>query len=242
MIFSENPYDRSIERLMTQIPNFKPRGGGLFFSKLAAMVEFTDAVHCHDIGVLLDHVNDFGFIEGAETNEAVGRFFVENYDEYQVSMALEDYINYTYFKSKEEAIIACADEAAARLEQGLIIPALKETDDLDALLTKTLNRADKYMPEMKLLVQVSTTPKYSEMMKPTLNRLCERYRIYTEKFAAKLNCKPEELAPYVYMCITAYTNYMTFGTKEYILPQLEIVKQAVEKMKNSKENTHEKDV
>ena len=34
MIFSENPYDRSIERLMTQIPNFKPRGGGLFFSKL----------------------------------------------------------------------------------------------------------------------------------------------------------------------------------------------------------------
>lgn len=149
---------------------------------------------------------------------------------------------YTYFKSKEEAIIACADEAAARLEQGLIIPALKETDDLDALLTKTLNRADKYMPEMKLLVQVSTTPKYSEMMKPTLNRLCERYRIYTEKFAAKLNCKPEELAPYVYMCITAYTNYMTFGTKEYILPQLEIVKQAVEKMKNSKENTHEKDV
>ena len=149
---------------------------------------------------------------------------------------------YTYFKSKEEAIIACADEAAARLEQGLIIPALKETDDLDALLTKTLNRADKYMPEMKLLVQVSTTPKYSEMMKPTLNRLCERYRIYTEKFAAKLNCKPEELAPYVYMCITAYTNYMTFGTKEYILPQLEIVKQAVEKMKNSKENTHEKNV
>lgn len=149
---------------------------------------------------------------------------------------------YTYFKSKEEAIIACADEAAARLEQGLIIPALKETDDLDALLTKTLNRADKYMPEMKLLVQVSTTPKYSEMMKPTLNRLCERYRVYTEKFAAKLNCKPEELAPYVYMCITAYTNYMTFGTKEYILPQLEIVKQAVEKMKNSKENTHEKDV
>ena len=67
------------------------------YDKLAAMVEFTDAVHCHDIGVLLDHVNDFGFIEGAATNEAVGRFFVENYDEYQVSMALEDYINYDGF-------------------------------------------------------------------------------------------------------------------------------------------------
>ena len=149
---------------------------------------------------------------------------------------------YTYFKSKEEAIIACADEAAARLEQGLIIPALKETDDLDALLTNTLKRADKYMPEMKLLVQVSTTPKYSEMMKPTLNRLGERYRLYTEKFAAKLGCEPQKLAPYVYMCITAYTNYMTFGTKEYILPQLEIVKQAVEKMKNSKEKADEKNI
>ena len=34
MIFSESPYDRSIERLMTQIPNFKPRGSGLFFGKV----------------------------------------------------------------------------------------------------------------------------------------------------------------------------------------------------------------
>lgn len=149
---------------------------------------------------------------------------------------------YTYFKSKEEAIIACADEAAARLEQGLIIPALKETDDLDALLTKTLKRADKYTPEMKLLVQVSTTPKYSEMMKPTLDRLSERYQVYTEKFAAKLGCEPQKLAPYVYMCITAYTSYMTFGTKAYILPQLEIVKTAVEKSRNSKENFNEKSV
>ena len=34
---------------------------------------------------------------GFQKLAAVGRFFVENYDEYQVSMALEDYINYDGF-------------------------------------------------------------------------------------------------------------------------------------------------
>ena len=32
-IFSDNPYDRRIERFMTAIPNFKPRGVGVRFSE-----------------------------------------------------------------------------------------------------------------------------------------------------------------------------------------------------------------
>ena len=29
MLFSDNPHDRQIEKLMSQIPNFKPRGHGI---------------------------------------------------------------------------------------------------------------------------------------------------------------------------------------------------------------------
>ena len=32
-IFSDNPHDRRIERFMTAIPNFKPRGVGVRFSE-----------------------------------------------------------------------------------------------------------------------------------------------------------------------------------------------------------------
>ena len=30
MLFADNPHDRQIEKLMSQIPNFKPRGHGIY--------------------------------------------------------------------------------------------------------------------------------------------------------------------------------------------------------------------
>ena len=42
-IFSDNPYDRRIERFMTAIPNFKPRGVGVRFSESQILITVTTA-------------------------------------------------------------------------------------------------------------------------------------------------------------------------------------------------------
>ena len=42
-IFSERPYHRRIERLMTAIPNFKPRGVGVRFTETQAFIAVTAA-------------------------------------------------------------------------------------------------------------------------------------------------------------------------------------------------------
>ena len=42
-IFSERPYSRRIERLMTAIPNFKPRGVGLRFTETQTVIAVTAA-------------------------------------------------------------------------------------------------------------------------------------------------------------------------------------------------------
>ena len=42
-IFSEEPYSRQMERLMTAIPNFKPRGIGVRFSESQVLITITAA-------------------------------------------------------------------------------------------------------------------------------------------------------------------------------------------------------
>ena len=42
-IFSDNPHDRRIERFMTAIPNFKPRGVGFRFTEMQAFITVTAA-------------------------------------------------------------------------------------------------------------------------------------------------------------------------------------------------------
>lgn len=42
-IFLDNPHDRRIERFMTAIPNFKPRGVGVRFSESQVLITIAAA-------------------------------------------------------------------------------------------------------------------------------------------------------------------------------------------------------
>ena len=43
---------------------------------------------------------------------------------------------YYWFKDKDEAVVACAEEAALRLENSLIFPALKDIKDPDKMMKR----------------------------------------------------------------------------------------------------------
>ena len=142
---------------------------------------------------------------------------------------------YYYFDSKDDAVLACAEEAAVRLEDRLITPVFKDLNDPDRMMKRLKERADEMAPTMKFLAQVCSTSKYREKMEPALGRLCKRYEHYAEKFAVRLNCSVEEVLPYVYVCITAVSNYMIFGEQDYIVPQMALIKNEINKLINNAE-------
>lgn len=137
---------------------------------------------------------------------------------------------YYYFESKDEAVILCAEEAVLRLENNLIYPALKDIIAPDLMIKRLRSRADKMAPTMRFFVSVCTSTHYKDEMKPLLDRLADRYAMYIVKIAAALNCDTEAIAPYVYMAITAVTNYMIFAEESLIQSQLEIVKDAIKNL------------
>ena len=134
---------------------------------------------------------------------------------------------YYWFKDKDEAVVACAEEAALRLEDFLIFPALDDIRDPDRLMNRLRTRADKMRPTMKFFASVCALSKYEERMQPVLDRLAERYEDYARRFSEELHCDFDAVAPYVYFAITTVTDYMIFGDARYITPQIELIKDAL---------------
>ena len=139
---------------------------------------------------------------------------------------------YQYFKTKDEAVILCAEEAAFLLEKYLVEESFKEIEDIDAMFDSLLDRAEKLSHMMRFLAQVCCVPKYREGMAPVMNRLTQRYKNYAQQFACLLNRSVEEIEPYFYICVTTISDYMIFGEKQNAMPQINIVKQVFKKYLN----------
>lgn len=137
---------------------------------------------------------------------------------------------YYYFESKDDAVVACAEEAAMRLENTLLPPALKEIHNPDVMMERLQNRADDMAPTMRFLVTVCASGQYKDKMKPALNRLAKRYDYYAGQVAKELNCDKAEILPYVHMIVTAVVNYMIFGDDSFIAPQMGLFKQEIKRM------------
>ncbi len=133
-----------------------------------------------------------------------------------------------YFKTKDEIIIACAEEAALRIERDLISVALEDISDPEKMMGDLRDRANDMRPLMKFFVSVCACSKYEDAIQPALDRLTRRYNQYAQQFAEALHCQPDEVAPYVYIGINTMLSYMLFGQRSFTAPQIEPIRKALD--------------
>lgn len=134
---------------------------------------------------------------------------------------------YYYFESKEEIVLACAEEAINRIEKKAFGMVLEDTDDVANMMDRLGVLADKLSPIMRFLVSVCVSKEYGEKVKPCLVQLAGRYPYYTDRIAEVLGCTKEEAEPYVHLSILALNNYMIFNERALFLPQLEAAKKGL---------------
>lgn len=86
---------------------------------------------------------------------------------------------YYWFKDKDEAVVACAEEAALRLENSLIFPALKDIKDPDKMMKRQKNTGRRNATDYEVLCKCMRVVKvrgaYAASARPfggTLRSLC----------------------------------------------------------------------
>lgn len=137
---------------------------------------------------------------------------------------------YYYFQTKDDVVVACVEAAIRRLEDVLISPVRKEITNPANMMKRLLSRADEMALVYQFVVTVCSDQQYRDKTKPILDELGERYEHYAEVFSKLLSCKVQELTPFVYMSITAITNYMIFREESFIAPQLKAVQLKLERI------------
>lgn len=142
---------------------------------------------------------------------------------------------YYYFDTKEEMVLACAEEAISRIEQSAFSIVLEDINDVANMMDHLVILADELSPVMRFLVSVCVSQEYEEKAKPYLVQLAGRYPNYTERIAEILGCTKEEVVPYVHMSILALNNYMIFNERALFLPQIEAAKKGLMQFAKKKE-------
>lgn len=138
---------------------------------------------------------------------------------------------YYYFERKDDIVLACADKAALILEENLIYPAFGFINEVEKIEDVIISKSKEMAPIMKFFSQVCSIKKYERKMQPVLDRMIDRHQTYIQRFADILNCEKEDVAPYVYMCVTATTSYLIFGEEVYIRPQMQMIKEIIYSLK-----------
>lgn len=141
---------------------------------------------------------------------------------------------YYYFSTKEEIVLACAEEAINRIEKNAFDIALKDISDIRNMMDRLGALADKMSPTMRFLVSVCVSHEYEEQIKPSLVRLASRYPYYTDKIAEILGCTKDEVEPFIHLSILAINNYMIFAERALFDPQIESVKKELMRLAERK--------
>lgn len=134
---------------------------------------------------------------------------------------------YYYFDTKDEIVLACAEEAINRIEQAAFGIALEDIRDVANMMDHLGALADRLSPAMRFLVSVSVSQEYGQRIKPYLVQLAGRYPYYTDRIAEILGCTTEEVEPYVHLSILALNNYMIFNERALFRPQIEAAKRGL---------------
>ena len=109
---------------------------------------------------------------------------------------------YYYFDTKEEMVLACAEEAISRIEQSAFSIVLEDINDVANMMDHLVTLADELSPVMRFLVSVCVSQEYGEQgQSRTWYSLAGRYPNYTERIAEILGCTAAEVAPYVNTCL-----------------------------------------
>lgn len=138
---------------------------------------------------------------------------------------------YSYFESKDDAIVACAGQAVHILEEKLFNIALSCLKKEKLCLDKLKTAAKQSSPMMRFFTQVCSTDKYEEQMRPLLKKLRQNREGYIEKLSKLVFCDIEDVRPLVYIGITAIINYMVYQEETYITPILSFIESNISSKK-----------
>lgn len=121
---------------------------------------------------------------------------------------------YHYYKNKDDIWISAGKYGISYVVDNLLSFTLEHTDNVRTYFDTLLNEVEKYKFELRLAIQITTSPMYGERMR---NRAMD-FRVWYENYAEKLiyifNCTHLQAENFIYSIISYVIDYVIWDDRE----------------------------
>ena len=121
---------------------------------------------------------------------------------------------YYYFENKDDIWINAGKYGLAKVVDELFIFTFNHTDKVDFFFKELLNEAEKYKYELRLGVQITTSPVYGSRMRSKANDFRLLYERYAGKLMAIFNCTYLQAEVFIYSIIAYVIDYAIWDDRE----------------------------
>lgn len=144
---------------------------------------------------------------------------------------------YYWFENKDDIWIAAGKYGLSKVVDALFAFTLNHTDDVRGYFDTLLFEVEKYKYELRLALQITTSPVFGERMREKSKDFRLLYERYAEKIIAVLGCTYDQAEYFIYTIIASVIDYAIWDDREKTQMLLEnLYERTVNKLQNINKN------
>ena len=114
---------------------------------------------------------------------------------------------YYWFENKDEIWISAGKYGISKVVDALFTFTLKSTGDVRKYFDTLLSEVEKYKYELRLAIQITTSPVFGERMREKSKDFRLWYEKYAEKLISVFSCSYEQAEIFIYSIIAFVIDY-----------------------------------
>ena len=121
---------------------------------------------------------------------------------------------YYWFENKEDIWIAAGKYGLSKVVDALFTFTLNHTDDVRGYFDTLLDEVEKYKYELRLAIQITTSPVFGERMREKSKDFRHLYERYAEKIIGVFGCTYVQAEYFIYTIIASVIDYAIWDDGE----------------------------
>lgn len=121
---------------------------------------------------------------------------------------------YHWFENKDEIWISAGKYGLSKVVDALFGFTFNHTDKIEEYFNSFLDEVDKYKEELRLAVQITTSPVYGARMRGKSRDFRVFYAKYAQKIMNEFGCSELQANIFIYTIISVVIDYVVWDDKD----------------------------
>lgn len=121
---------------------------------------------------------------------------------------------YYWFENKDDIWISAGKYGLSKVVDALFAFTLKHTDEVRKYFDTLLDEVEKYKYELRLAIQITTSPMFGERMREKSKDFRALYEEYAEKIMGVFGCTHYQAEYFIYTIIASVIDYAIWDDGE----------------------------